>query len=225
MSSGGDGLLVNITAQYRDRVVSLSDYDRMRSFLRDLDYTPGPDDPVIWKSMGNTFFRKKNYDLALQCYENAVEINHTYVDAFNNVAMTYKILGRNDDAEKIFDYIKTIEKGNIEGNLKNTGFYLSGSEKRPGKVRYRIIENKIGIPLWLYGVSAAFIIYGAVSQRLVGGVMWALVVLVIGYLITKIRIKRHRGSKFRFISIQAVVSYYIPGPDNVISRFIRNDKW
>ena len=79
MSSGGDGLLVNITAQYRNRAVLLSDYDRMRSFLRDMDYTPDPEDPVIWKSMGNTFFGKKNYDLALQCYENAVEINHTYI--------------------------------------------------------------------------------------------------------------------------------------------------
>jgi tetratricopeptide (TPR) repeat protein len=223
MSSGGDGLLVNITAQFRNRAVSLSDYDRMRSFLRDLDYTPDPADPVIWKLMGNIFFRKKNYDLALQCYENAVEINHTYVDAFNNVAMTYKILGRDDDAEKIFEYIKKIEKGNIEGNLKNTGFYLSGSEKRPGKVRYRIVENKIGIPFWLYGISGAFIVYGLVSDHLVGGVMWALLFLVIGYLITKIRIKRHRGSKLRFISIQAVVSSYIPGSDNFLSRFTRND--
>jgi hypothetical protein len=128
------------------------------------------------------------------------------VDALNNVAMTFKILGRNDDAEKIFNYLKTTENGNIEGNLKNTGFYLSGSEKRTEKVRYRIIENKIGIPFWLYGVSGNFIVYGLASDRLLGGIMWAILVLVIGYLITKIRIKRHRGSKFRFISIQAVVS-------------------
>ena len=67
MSSGGDGILVNITAQYRNRAVSLSDYDWMRSFLRDLDDTPDQGDPEIWKSMGNVIFRKKNYDLALKC--------------------------------------------------------------------------------------------------------------------------------------------------------------
>ena len=55
MSSGGDGLLANITARYRNRALSLSDYERMRSFLRDVDYTPEPDDPVIWKLMGNSF--------------------------------------------------------------------------------------------------------------------------------------------------------------------------
>jgi hypothetical protein len=56
---GGDGVLANITAQYRNRAISLSDYERMRSFLRDLDYTPDPDDPGIWKSMGNIFFQKE----------------------------------------------------------------------------------------------------------------------------------------------------------------------
>jgi len=91
----------------------------------------------------------KNYDLALQCYENAVEINHTYIDALHNIAMTYKILGRNDDAEKFFGYIKTLKNNKLEGNLKNSGYFLSKSEKKPRKVRYQIIENKVGIPLWL----------------------------------------------------------------------------
>jgi len=208
MSSGGDGLLANITARYRNRAISLSDYERMRSFLRDLDYTPDPDDPVIWKSMGNSFFREKNYDLALQCYENSVEINHTYADALNNIAITYKILGRNEEAEKILDYIKTIKESDLEGNVKNTGYYLSNSEKHPGKVRYRIIDNKIGVPFWLYGIAAAFIMYGAISDRLVGGILWAILILVIGYFVTKIRIKHKKGFKIRFLALLSVVSYF-----------------
>ena len=58
MSSGGDGLLVNITAQYRNRAVLLSDYDRMRSFLRDMDYT-GPGGTCNMEIHGKYFFWEK----------------------------------------------------------------------------------------------------------------------------------------------------------------------
>ena len=178
----------------------------MRSFLRDLDYTPDPDDPAIWKSMGNTFFGEKNYDIALQCYENAVEINHSYMDALHNMAITCKILGRNDEAVKIFDSIKTIKNKKMDGNYQNKGYFLSKSKNEPEKIRYRIIDNTVGIPLWLYGFAVFFVFYGVAANRIVGGIMWAILILGIGYLITKIRIRRNRRSKFSFISVQAVVS-------------------
>jgi tetratricopeptide (TPR) repeat protein len=218
MSSGGDGLLVNITAQYRNRAVSLSDYDRMRSFLRDLDYTPDPDDPGIWKSMGNNFFRLKKFDLALQCYANAVEINHYYTDALYNIALTFRMLGRNDDAAKIFAYINTIKIKKLDGNYGNNGYFLSKFKKEPGKIRYRIIDHKIGIPVWLYGVAAVFILYGAYSQRLVGGIMWAFLVLGIGYFVTKIRIKSKKGFKIRFLSLLSVISSHNYGYAGIFSR-------
>ena len=173
---------------------------------------------------GKYFFWEKNYDLALQCYENAVEINHTYIDALHNIAMTYKILGRNDDAEKTFGYIKTLKSNSLEGNLKDSGYFLSKSEKKPMKVRYQIIENKVGVPLWLYGFAVIFVFYGAAVNRIVGGIMWAAMVLGIGYFITKIRIKNKKGFKIRFLSFLSVMSYYNHGCGNYLSRSLRNTR-
>lgn len=206
----------DIMAHYRNGAILLNDYDRMRSFLRDLDYTPEPGDPVIWKTMGNIFFLERKYDQALKCYINSVEIDHYYPDALNNIGMTYKILGQDDKAEKIFDFLASVRNQKAAGDLKNSGYFLTNSVKKPRRLRYRIIEDKIGMPLWTYGFAAVFLIYGAAANRMIGGILWALLVLGIGYIIMRIRLKFKKDYRIRFISASPV----IPGVDYGKSPFI-----
>ena len=119
MPSGSVELLKIITTRYKNGGISLSDYERMRSFLRDTNCSQNPNDPLIWKTMGNSFFKEKDYYNALKCYENAVEINHCYADALNNIAMVYKKIGRNEDAEKLLNFLKTLEQKESEDVVKN----------------------------------------------------------------------------------------------------------
>jgi len=113
MASGANELLKRLTALHKMGIISFNDFERTRSFLQDFDYISNPEDPIIWKSIGNIFFKENDYDMALKCYENAVGLDHFYIDALNNIGMTLKIMGRWEDAEKIFDYIESIPKENL----------------------------------------------------------------------------------------------------------------
>lgn len=109
--TGNDEFLAVLQSRFTEGKLTPGTYERLRAYVRDSDYIATPGDSVVWKSTGNIFFREKSYDLALKCYGIAVELDEHNTDALNNIAMTYKMLGRDRDAQKIFDSIRTIESG------------------------------------------------------------------------------------------------------------------
>lgn len=70
-------------------------------------------DAESWKNRGNTLFKERKYQDALECYENALKIDPTYYDALNNKGITLIKLGRIDEARQINEkliQLKTISK-------------------------------------------------------------------------------------------------------------------
>jgi TM2 domain-containing membrane protein YozV len=109
MKSGDEEFLSLLQTRYARGELSPGSFERMKSFLTDRTSKSHPGDSDIWKSTGNIFFKQKDYNNALKCYEIAVEIDHDNIAALNNIGMAYRILGRNEDAETIFEYIKMAE--------------------------------------------------------------------------------------------------------------------
>ena len=105
-------LLNVITPYFLSESISSKDFNRMKSFLLNIDYFPNSEDSVIWKNTGNMLVEEYNYENALKCYENAVEIDHNNTDALYNIGLIYKFLGRIEESKKIFDYLKISEKTN-----------------------------------------------------------------------------------------------------------------
>ena len=108
--SKDDNLLDILTMNFADHLLPFDQFDRMRSFLKDSKYVLRGDDSYIWKNMGNEFFKRKDYENALKCYGYAVQIQPNYRDALNNIGMTYKMLGRENEAKKIFTQINYLEQ-------------------------------------------------------------------------------------------------------------------
>jgi TM2 domain-containing membrane protein YozV len=106
MGPADDELYGALYSKYIDGTISLSGFERMKSYLADSSYAAMPGDSQIWKETGNIFFRLKNYPVALKCYESAVEIENNNTAALHNIGVTYRAMGRTGDAEKIFAYLK-----------------------------------------------------------------------------------------------------------------------
>lgn len=96
MASGGEELYQLILDRFKRGMVDAEFYERMRSFLKDMNYSPRTGDSETWNTMGNTFFRENDLVHALQCYENAIANDDNNGDARYNIELTSKLLKRNE---------------------------------------------------------------------------------------------------------------------------------
>jgi len=94
MASGGEELYQLILDRFKRGLLYPEFYERMRSFLRDMNFSPRHDDSATWNTMGNTLFRENDLVHALQCYENAIAIDYDNSDAQYNLELTLKLLKR-----------------------------------------------------------------------------------------------------------------------------------
>ncbi|HVP95028.1 MAG TPA: tetratricopeptide repeat protein [Methanoregulaceae archaeon] len=94
MASGDEELYQLILERFKRGMLESKHYERLRTFLKDDNYSPRPDDSEIWNTMGNTFFKERDLIHALQCYENAIEIDHNNEDARYNRELTLNVLNR-----------------------------------------------------------------------------------------------------------------------------------
>jgi len=65
-------------------------------------------DPVVWKSSGNKFFKKGLYGIALRFYARAVELNPNFIEAWNNIGLSFLKLGRVDEARRRNEKVKEL---------------------------------------------------------------------------------------------------------------------
>ena len=68
-----------------------------------------------WLQKGDEFYKNESYDLALRCYEKAIEIDPLEADAWHNKGDVFKELNRSADAEAAF--AKANELGYGDSNL------------------------------------------------------------------------------------------------------------
>jgi TM2 domain-containing membrane protein YozV len=118
MYSGDAEFLTILQSHFTNGEISSDSYERMMSYLTNIAFLTGPDDSAIWKSAGNIFFKQKDFKNALKCYEIAIELDNDNTDVLNNIAMTYRNTGRDEDAKVILDYIKNIDSNDRKRQKK-----------------------------------------------------------------------------------------------------------
>jgi hypothetical protein len=152
MPSGNDELLNVLISHYKNGTLSFRCLKRMHSYLSGIDYLPLPSDSDIWKTMGNTFFKEKDYGHALACYKNAITIDRTNTDALHNIGITFRVTGRTEDANTIFAYIKSVEKE----RLAATGAPKKSIPDRSWKKKYGLLIAVSVIAFFVVFVATIF---------------------------------------------------------------------
>jgi len=76
------------------------------------------DNPEFWKKSGNDYFSKGLYEDAIKCYFKAIELDHDYTDAWNNLGYTYLKLGKIEEANSCIKRVKEIKQksGKVSSN-------------------------------------------------------------------------------------------------------------
>jgi tetratricopeptide (TPR) repeat protein len=64
---------------------------------------------IEWKNKGNDYFKKGDYENAIQNYKNALDIDPNYSDAWNNLGLAYIKIGNIDEAKKCQESMKLLK--------------------------------------------------------------------------------------------------------------------
>ena len=67
-------------------------------------------DPEVWKTTGNEFFNKGQYEEAIKCYSKAIELNPDFIPAWNNLGLSLLKLGKIDEAKKCNEKIRKLNE-------------------------------------------------------------------------------------------------------------------
>jgi len=67
------------------------------------------DESVNWKNKGNEFYKQADYNNALKCFNQALQINPTYLDAWNNLGLTFYKMGKLEESRKCLEKIKNLK--------------------------------------------------------------------------------------------------------------------
>jgi tetratricopeptide (TPR) repeat protein len=153
MKSGDKEFLTELMALHAMGDITPDNYERMKSYFTDSSYIRNPVDSAIWKSTGNYFFKQKDYQNALKCYETAVEIDNGNTDALNNIAVTYRVIGRTDDARLITDYLK--EQDSKRQETENEAVHIA-PVPTPAPLRAAIPDDSFGRRNYYGGVAPAY---------------------------------------------------------------------
>jgi tetratricopeptide (TPR) repeat protein len=118
MPSNDHDLLVLVTNLYGTDRISFDVFERMKSFLINPLFRPVAEDATQWTTVGNTVFQEGKYPLALKCYANAIEINPDDLDAWNNISVTFTMVGREAEAGRCREKIAEIKAKRNTGKIK-----------------------------------------------------------------------------------------------------------
>jgi tetratricopeptide (TPR) repeat protein len=65
---------------------------------------------IEWKNKGNDYFKRGDYENAIQNYKNALDIDPNFSDAWNNLGLAYIKIGKIDEAKKCHTVIDSLKK-------------------------------------------------------------------------------------------------------------------
>lgn len=83
-----------------------------------MDETKDISDADFWKIAGDQYIKQEQFEKAIECYREAVNIDPDYKAAWNNLGFSYAKLGRLDEAKKCKEMIKTLQDKADRLNLK-----------------------------------------------------------------------------------------------------------
>ncbi len=65
---------------------------------------------VDYKNIGNEYFKKGNYKNAIKSYKNALHLDSTNPDIWNNLGLAYLRIGKFKEARKCQDVIGSLKE-------------------------------------------------------------------------------------------------------------------
>jgi len=67
------------------------------------------DDPKIWKRSGNELFKRGLYKIALKFYAKAIELNPGFIEAWNNLGLSFLKIGKIEEAKRCNQKVKELK--------------------------------------------------------------------------------------------------------------------
>ena len=81
---------------------------KQREYFRQL-VAQYPNDKRAWNVLGNHYFGQQEYELAIEQYKKAIELDSNFSQPYNQYGYALRFLGKYDEAEKVFKkYIELI---------------------------------------------------------------------------------------------------------------------
>jgi hypothetical protein len=92
----------------------------------------------FWKQAGDEYVKKEQFEKAIECYKEAIDINPSYIAAWNNLGFSYFKLGRLDDARNVKNKIKALRENSethgqamaFPGNIKDEDQKIDDKPKK-----------------------------------------------------------------------------------------------
>ncbi len=68
------------------------------------------DDPKIWKRSGNKLFKRGLYKIALKFYARAIELNPGFIEAWNNLGLSFLKIGKIEEARRCNEKVRELKQ-------------------------------------------------------------------------------------------------------------------
>lgn len=164
-------------------------------------------DPATWKQEGNEFFEKGQYEEAIKCYAHAVDLNPEFIEAWNNLGLSYLKIGKIDDAKRCNEKVNELkQKEDLFKNKGNDNATLNKSEKSEKKAYDQPLPQiSRGLP---WGLIIVFIISSFVA---IGSGMFDVFYFVFVFLLGGIAIyflykeETHRYKYIKFLAFFLII--------------------
>lgn len=85
------------------------------------------DDPKIWKRSGNELFKRGLYKIALKFYARAIELNPGFIEAWNNLGLSFLKIGKIEEARRCNEKVRELK--HISGGSKKDAHIHTGREE------------------------------------------------------------------------------------------------
>jgi tetratricopeptide (TPR) repeat protein len=82
--------------------------------IDDSDSFDNLNNPITWKERGNELFNKGEYQKAIECFAQAIELDPNYLDAWNNLGYTLLKMGKIEEAKSINKKIKELKNKSVK---------------------------------------------------------------------------------------------------------------
>ena len=94
------------------------------AFNRIKDSSPKPDSALSWNNLGSAYAQKKQWEKAISCYQEALQLDSNFAKSYRNLARVYNNIG-----EQLKAALYWHEAFTIEPDMVNPGEYFSLAKK------------------------------------------------------------------------------------------------
>lgn len=108
------------------------------------------DEKFKLKEKGNEYFRKGDFNNAIQCFQNAITLDPDYIDAWNNLGFTYLKQGKTKDAKVCNERVKQLknpQQKRLENNNDTAVTKKPAIQSPEIKIQPPIPETPVSEPL------------------------------------------------------------------------------